>query len=114
MRAEIGEPIPRESRNDHLINLAEAMRRRGMGSEEILGALQVTNDSRDPPLRAEHLRGMVRVICEGQPTRGRRQRCFLWEHEEPPDREFVVEHPVPARKLTSLYGDGGVRKDLPG
>jgi hypothetical protein len=36
----------------------------------------------------------------------------VWEEPIPPPREWIVEHLVPTDVVTTLYGDGGIKKSL--
>ncbi len=65
---EVGEEIPDGNRNGALASLAGTMRRRGMGEEEIFGALEVTNRLRcKPPLPEEEVRRICASVARYEP-----------------------------------------------
>lgn len=65
----IGDIIPAGARNETLTSLAGMMRRRGMGYEEILASLRVTNQTRcDPPLPDAEVQSIVRSVCRYEPS----------------------------------------------
>jgi hypothetical protein len=65
----IGDRIPSGQRNRALTSLAGSMRRRGMGEEEILAALKVTNRLRcAPPLAEEEVRRIVESVSRYEPA----------------------------------------------
>ena len=65
----IGDMIPSGARNETLTSLAGMMRRRGMGYEEILASLRVTNQSRcHPPLPDTEVQNIVRSVCRYEPS----------------------------------------------
>jgi putative DNA primase/helicase len=67
--AAIGGSILEGQRNDTLMSLAETMRRRGMGAEEIEAALLVTNNKRcDPPLAEDEVRKIASSVCRYKPA----------------------------------------------
>jgi len=67
---EVSGEIPNGDRNDTLTSLAGTMRRRGMGEEEIFGALEVTNRLRcKPPLPAEEVRRICVSVARYEPDR---------------------------------------------
>jgi putative DNA primase/helicase len=65
---EIADEIPSGNRNGALTSLAGTMRRRGMGEEEIFGALEVTNRLRcRPPLAVEEVRKICASVARYEP-----------------------------------------------
>jgi putative DNA primase/helicase len=66
--AKVGEVIKGGSRHVTLTSLAGAMRRRGMGEDEIAAALLAVNRNRcDPPLDAAAVKALARDICDRYP-----------------------------------------------
>lgn len=65
---EVGKEIADGARNGTLTSLAGTMRRRGMGEEEIFGALGVTNRLRcKPPLPDEEVRRICASVARYEP-----------------------------------------------
>jgi len=65
---EIADEIPSGNRNGALTSLAGTMRRRGMGEQEIFGALEVTNRLRcQPPLAVEEVRKICASVARYEP-----------------------------------------------
>ena len=66
--AHVGNIIPDGQRNDTLARLAGAMRRTGMGYEEILPALLKVNALRcSPPISSREVQRIVKSICRYEP-----------------------------------------------
>jgi len=64
----VGGEIPSGNRNAALTSLAGSMRRRGMGEEEIFGALEVTNRLRcKPTLPADEVRRISASVARYEP-----------------------------------------------
>lgn len=60
--------IPAGKRNDELARLAGAMRRKGMGSEELAAALRVTNAQRcHPPLEEKEVAAIAESVARYEP-----------------------------------------------
>jgi putative DNA primase/helicase len=65
---EVAGEIPSGNRNGALTSLAGTMRRRGMGEEEIFGALEITNRLRcKPPLPEEEVRQICASVARYEP-----------------------------------------------
>lgn len=63
-----GELITEGGRNNYLISLAGAMRKRGADETAIRAALDATNENRfDPPLAAREVEAVVRSACRYEP-----------------------------------------------
>ena len=68
LAGEVSEEIPNGDRNGTLTSLAGTMRRRGMGEEELFGALEVTNRLRcRPPLSEEEVRRICASVARYEP-----------------------------------------------
>jgi putative DNA primase/helicase len=68
LAGEVSEEIPNGDRNGTLTSLAGTMRRRGMGEEEIFGALEITNRLRcKPPLSEEEVRRICASVARYEP-----------------------------------------------
>lgn len=119
----VSEPIDNTiaagARNATLTSLAGFLRQKGLGYEEILGALAITNESRcDPPLSDNELETIIKSICRYKPGDE-----FLQAIENPGDVVIVrmsdvtpeevswLWNPyIPYGKLTLMEGDPGEGK----
>jgi hypothetical protein len=76
--AAVGETIAAGERNETLASLAGSMRRRGMGQDEILAALRVTNKERcRPPLDEDELERIAGSVARYDPAKRPREPLTL-------------------------------------
>lgn len=90
------------SRNSELTSLAGSMRNRGMGEEEILAALTVTNRSRVvPPVSEDEIVAIVRSVLRYAPQDN--SRIYIGENTvhriEPTNKRSTPEFPMPNEKM---------------
>ena len=76
--APVGEHIPKGERNATLTSLAGTMRRRGMGKNEILAALQVTNAERCVPQVADDELNRIAESVSKYPPAQNRLESYWW------------------------------------
>jgi len=113
------------SRNVTLTRLCGRLRRAGLSVEAIRDALHKENYQRfDPPLPAQELENLLSqaqkwqqgAIDDGSAEKQQPRRSPLaWpelQTREPPERQWVISHWLPAGHLTLLAGRGGVGKTL--
>lgn len=88
-RTERAEPLPEKiekgGRNAWLFSAAGTMRRRGMGREEILAAITVSNRLRcAPPLDTAEVEKLVESVCRYAPEEVSKVRTMRWQPPVPP------------------------------
>lgn len=102
----VGDRIPSGKRNQELTSIAGSMRRRGLGEEEILAALMVTNEGRcEPPLEDEEVRKIAASVGRYEPANDMRIASSNGNGGVPPLRRYTHSDLGNAERFRDMFGD---------
>lgn len=120
-----GALIPEGNRNALLTSFAGTMRRRGMGYDAILAALEVVNEEQsEHPISSVEVQHIARSICKYAPEQADVASDFLditpviamraseIDEDKIPARDWVMDHRYMAGFLSVVVSPGGVGKSM--
>lgn len=120
-----GVPVEEGKRNEILTSLAGTMRRRGMGFDAILAALEVVNiEQVSPPLQDHEVAHIAESICRYAPQQAEVASDFLdhedfnlmqWNAIDPnsiPARNWIMHHRYMGGYVSVIVSPGGVGKSM--